>query len=342
MKAARKKRNLLVLTIALAIALVAQLGILELMRHQTTGSRLEPAPAPKRGLHARFRPRPPRPKPPEEKKPELPDGTIVSVPEPEVEKKPDETKHLAKHDVDVPKEQKARVRDHRSKTPRAGRERVAKPSRVQSPDSLSRKETKLDRDPQPQELPKAPPDVQPTERGERAVPKDDLARGRKPGLLLPTGDEKAAIANLQTLSAQFDSDDALLDVEEEGDTTLLKARSFRFFDFFERVKDRVRQHWQPGDVYAQRDPTGKIYGVKDRLTILRVTLDRDGRVLKVATHKRSGADFLDSEARRAFKAAAPFPNPPEGLLDEYGQITFGIGFLFEIGSGRPRFFWKRM
>lgn len=340
MKATRNRRKIVVLAVALAVALGAQLGILELLRYQTTRTWERPPQQQKRRLQAKFRPRPAQPKPPEVK-PELPEGTIVTVPEPEVPKKPKETKHLAKYDVDVPKEQKARVRDTRSKAVRQGKERVAKPSRVQSPDSLSRKETKLDREPRPQELPKARPDMQPTERGERAVP-DELARGRKPSLLLPTGDEKSAIANLQTLSAQFDSDDALLDVDEEGDTTLLKAKSFRFFDFFERVKERVREHWQPGDVYRQRDPSGKIYGVKDRLTILRVTLNREGRVLKVVTHKKSGADFLDAEARRAFKAAAPFPNPPEGLLDEAGQVTFGFMFLFEIGSGRPRFFWKRM
>lgn len=340
MKATRNKGKSLVLALAILIALAAQVGFLELLRWQTIGEPHELVPPPKRNLHASFRPRPPKPKPPETK-PEVPEGTIVTVPEPETPKKPEETKHLAKYDVDVQKEQKARDRDRRSEVPRPGKERVAKPSRIQSPDSLSRKETKLDREAQPQELPQARPDMKPTDRGERAVP-DEMARGRKPSLLLPSADEKSAIANLQTLSAQFDSDDALLDVEEEGDTTLLKAKSFRFFDFFDRVKDRVRQHWQPAEVYRERDPTGKVYGVKDRLTILRVTLDKDGRVLKVVTHKKSGADFLDSEARRAFKAAAPFPNPPEGLLDEFGQITFGIGFLFEIGSGRPRFFWKRM
>lgn len=340
MKAARKKRNLWILLIAFVIALAAQVGLLELLRLQTVSAPMPPIPSPKRQLHATLRPIQKRPKPPETKPEEI-DGTIVSLPEPEIKKKPDDTKHLAKFDVDVQKEQKSRHRDRRSKQRRQGEERVRKPSPIQSPDSPSKQETKLDREPKERELPKARPDMRPTDRGEKATPKD-LARGEKPNLLLPAADEQSAITNLQTLSAQFDSDDALLDIEKEGDTTLLKAKSFRFFDFFDRVKERVRQQWQPGDAYRQRDPTGKVYGVKDRLTILRVTLDESGRVLKVVTHKKSGVDFLDKEARRAFRAAAPFPNPPSGLLDDTKQITFGIGFLFEIGSSRPRFFWKRM
>jgi hypothetical protein len=44
--------------------------------------------------------------------------------------------------------------------------------------------------------------------------------------------------------------------------------------------------------------------------------------------------FLDDEAIAAFREASPFPNPPQGLLDETGRIRFQFGFFFEIGD-RP-------
>ena len=46
----------------------------------------------------------------------------------------------------------------------------------------------------------------------------------------------------------------------------------------------------------------------------------------------SGLDFMDEEAKRAFREAQPFPNPPRQLLGESGQISFRFGFLFELSS----------
>ena len=45
----------------------------------------------------------------------------------------------------------------------------------------------------------------------------------------------------------------------------------------------------------------------------------------------SGVSELDDEAVRAFHAAAPFPNPPEGLVKD-DLITFAFAFYFEIGA----------
>ena len=41
---------------------------------------------------------------------------------------------------------------------------------------------------------------------------------------------------------------------------------------------------------------------------------------------------------RAFHAAAPFPNPPDGLVAKDGLITFAFSFYFEIGA--PRTSWR--
>lgn len=339
MKAARRQGNWISLGVAVLVALALQVPLLEFLRQQTDGGSL-PAVAPRRGLQARVQPLRAKPPEPEKKAPDI-DGQYVTIPEPEKPKVPEETKHLARYDSDVEEEQKSER--HGPKTParRQGKAPVRKPSPLQTPDSDDPRETKLPKQDESPRLPKATPEDVLREKGDRAAQRE-LARGEEPGLLVPTGDEAGTLANLQTLSSNFDTDDALLDVEKEGETTLLKARSFRYWDFFERVKERVQQHWSPAEVYAERDPTGRIYGVKDRVTMLVITLDREGRVVRLLTRKESGLDFLDEEARRAIQAAQPFPNPPVGLLDEHGQATFGFGFLFEIGSSRHRFFWKRM
>ncbi len=340
MNNARHKRKWLVLAVAFALALAVQIPLLELLRRQTSDFSLPNLTPPTHKLHARFVRHKPKKKP--EKAPEkIPDGMIVSVQEPKKQKIPEKTKHLAQFDVDVKKEQKSRKRARPSRTKQRGKRSVRKPSRLQSPEARSTKPTKLARTKKEEELPKARPKERPSERGDRAVPKE-LARGRKPSLLLPAGDEKSEFQNLQMLSAEFKTDDALLDIDDEGDSTLLKARSFRYWDFFQRVKKRVRQNWRPAEVHRQRDPTGKIYGVKDRLTVVRIVLDGDGNVVKLGVHKKSGLDHLDREAMRALRAAAPFPNPPAGLRDKFGKITFGVGFLFELSSSGYRFFWKRM
>jgi protein TonB len=51
----------------------------------------------------------------------------------------------------------------------------------------------------------------------------------------------------------------------------------------------------------------------------------------------SGVSELDDEAVRAFNAAAPFPNPPDGLVKD-NQITFAFSFHFDIGE--PRTSWR--
>ena len=76
-----------------------------------------------------------------------------------------------------------------------------------------------------------------------------------------------------------------------------------------------------------------MHGFKTRVTEVRVSLSTTGAVAKVVVTSPSGVGELDDEAVRAFRAAAPFPNPPEGLVKD-GQIVFAFSFFFEIGGAR--------
>ena len=108
------------------------------------------------------------------------------------------------------------------------------------------------------------------------------------------------------------------------------------------MKRSVAAAWHPEVTYSLRDPTGKIYGVKNRHTVLKVSLKPDGSVHKMVVEKPSGVDFLDEEALSAFEDAQPFPNPPLGLVDKDSNlITFRFGFYFEIDrSPGIRVMWR--
>ena len=124
---------------------------------------------------------------------------------------------------------------------------------------------------------------------------------------------------------------------EEGEGTFLNAREYRYATFFNRIKKGVSQNWEPAFQLQRRDPYGNVYGQKDRLTVLKVTLDGQGNLKDTVVRKTSGIEFLDSEAIAAFQRAAPFPNPPPGLMRD-GQVSFDFGFYVEFSSSSFKLF----
>jgi TonB family protein len=120
--------------------------------------------------------------------------------------------------------------------------------------------------------------------------------------------------------------DHLEDVEE-GETTSLNTKQWKHASFFNRLKRQVSQNWDPNRVLQAEDPRGNVYGVRDRITHLLVTLDPTGHLVDAVVVRTSGFPSLDEEAIRAFRAAEPFPNPPPELVDpRSGRISFPFGF----------------
>ncbi|MEO6773169.1 MAG: energy transducer TonB [Kofleriaceae bacterium] len=123
-----------------------------------------------------------------------------------------------------------------------------------------------------------------------------------------------------------------LDDVDNGDETALSAKRWIYASFFNRMKRQVAQNWDPATVWRSSDPTGQVYGFKTRITEVRVSLSATGALSKIIVTAPCGVGDLDDEAVRAFKSAAPFPNPPKGLAGSDGQITFAFSFFFEIGQ----------
>ncbi len=287
--------------------------------------------------------RPPTPTP--EPEPELPeDARIVEVPdleEPKDEPEPRKTRNVADRRVRVKKQKRARVSAPADRSRHPGKVKVEKKSAVQSKDSVDPDPTTSDVE-QKQLAMAGPREDRPeTERGEQK-PKSVMEGGETAEIILPATTENGRIAKLQGMSGDFTSDDHVPEIKERSRHTLLDADKYKFSDFFYRVKEAVRRHWHPDRMYRMRDPTGRIFGVKDRYTVLKVTLDDSGRLKRAVTTRRSGLDFMDAEAHAAFTRAKQFPNPPRGLVDRSGEINFQFGFYFEIASGRWRLRGKRL
>jgi hypothetical protein len=168
--------------------------------------------------------------------------------------------------------------------------------------------------------------------GARPLPRNlgEQEMGGQPGLygLVPSEEQIARAVGSGT-------QDHLTDIDD-GNETALNAKRWVYATFFNRVKEKVRDHWKPADEYQRRDPTGKIYGAEDRYTLLQVSLKGDGSLANVSVAHTCSLDFHDDTAVTAFKEAQPFLNPPRRLIEAgHGMVSFGFGFFFEV-SGAPR------
>jgi TonB family protein len=131
------------------------------------------------------------------------------------------------------------------------------------------------------------------------------------------------------------TDDHLKDVEV-GAQTILSSREFIYYSYYSRIKERLRIFWEPKikEKVTRIFQTGrKIASDEDRITKLVITLDREGKLIRVQVLGESGLSDLDAAAVEAFQAAAPFPNPPAGIVDPDGTIKIRWDFIIEATAG---------
>jgi TonB family protein len=125
----------------------------------------------------------------------------------------------------------------------------------------------------------------------------------------------------------------LLEGVEESDGTSLNTRSFKYATFLNRAARAIFEEWNPNRAYGLRDPDGTMFPMRAWGTTVDIVLEPDGALRMVKVLKPSGLDFLDQEVVRAARVAAPFPNPPPGLV-ENGAIRFAIRFVLDV-QGSP-------
>ncbi|MBN2531221.1 MAG: TonB C-terminal domain-containing protein [Deltaproteobacteria bacterium] len=118
-----------------------------------------------------------------------------------------------------------------------------------------------------------------------------------------------------------------LDDLMEGEKTSVNSKAFKHAAFFTRVQKMVEQFWRPDVAISRNDPDAKVIGAKDRVTTVLVVLKQNGEIHSLYTRSPSGAGFLDDEAINAIETAGPFPNVPEGLMNQSDGL---VKFLFQF------------
>ncbi|MEM7645704.1 MAG: TonB family protein [Pseudomonadota bacterium] len=127
------------------------------------------------------------------------------------------------------------------------------------------------------------------------------------------------------------SDDYLKDVVM-GAETLLKTREFVYYAYYNRIKSKLRQHWEPRikkKIVKILRQGRRIASVNDKITRLVITLDSGGELVRIQVKGASGYNDLDDAAIEAFRAAAPFPNPPNGIVNGTGEVEINWDFVLE-------------
>jgi protein TonB len=127
------------------------------------------------------------------------------------------------------------------------------------------------------------------------------------------------------------TDDHLKDVKT-GMQTLLSTKEFLYYSYYNRIRAKLTQYWQPKirEKMERIMREGRtIASTGDKVTKIIIILDDKGVLRKVQVLGTAGVRDLDDAAVEAFRAAAPFPNPPKGMVDGDGTIKIRWDFVLE-------------
>jgi len=114
-----------------------------------------------------------------------------------------------------------------------------------------------------------------------------------------------------------------------GDMTNLNTTEYRFYGFFQRIRQKLEQHW--GRSLREKAKTlfksGRSLGRREhKITSLTVTINQLGQIVEVILKSKSGVKELDDAAIESFNKAGPFPNPPKGFIKN-GRAKIEWGFV---------------
>ncbi len=252
-------------------------------------------------------------------------GQIVEQDRSVNEEVPKESKFLSKKNQQVEKETQAELKDKFRNSPTLGG--VVKPQ-VKAGQQQAKQEPQ--QEPQQEKVEKKPAKQLVTnEHGVKGLP---ALKDLKPIFKIgpkPQQDEQAE-GGSEGPSA---TDDHLK--VANGMQTLLNTREFIYYSYYQRIKDKLRQYWEPKikekmERILRQGRT--IASQSDRITKIVILLDNHGKLIKVQVVGASGVEDLDQAAVEAFQAAAPFPNPPHGIVEDDGLIRIRWDFILEANN----------
>ncbi|MEM7495603.1 MAG: TonB family protein [Myxococcota bacterium] len=118
-----------------------------------------------------------------------------------------------------------------------------------------------------------------------------------------------------------------------GDFVQLNTVQWRHAAFFNRMKESVVAAWHPQRRLNRHNPNGLGMQGRHHETVVRVTIDRGGNLVRARLTRRSGFAYLDDEALTAFHLAQPFPHPPQALFGTRQRFSFHAVLAVHVRHG---------
>ena len=116
-----------------------------------------------------------------------------------------------------------------------------------------------------------------------------------------------------------------------GDRTALNAKKDFFASFWFRVQRQVEPFWVK---HVRAANPGQIQK-RDYMTRVNIVLAPDGSLVAVDIEQGCGVPGWDRAVTAAFQEAAPFLNPPKGLVEGDGKIHMDdLGFVVSLTGGK--------
>jgi len=140
--------------------------------------------------------------------------------------------------------------------------------------------------------------------------------------------EKSDVTQQQAASQ---SDDYLKDVSA-GMQTMLNTQEFAYYNYYQKIKDKVKEHWVPLVGNRVRLKMNQVRGVAstgEHVTRILIIIDKSGDLSKVDIVGGSGIPDADNAAIEAFKKASPFGTPPKGLINTAGEVRMRWDLVLE-------------
>lgn len=105
--------------------------------------------------------------------------------------------------------------------------------------------------------------------------------------------------------------------------TQLNTREYKYAVYYHRIKNQLNQWWVPKvqEKFTKMMHQGRMVASEEsKITKLIIVLNNQGNLVNVQVLAESGVRDLDDAAIEAFRSAAPFPNPPKGMIDADGTV----------------------
>ena len=105
--------------------------------------------------------------------------------------------------------------------------------------------------------------------------------------------------------------------EEIGDVVDLNSIKYPYAGYMDRIRRQVNYWWQQN---LDNLPSSVRLSKSKYTTEVSVILNADGALEHIEVTAEAGVPELDDAVVRAFRLAAPFDNPPDGLVQKDGRV----------------------